>query len=411
MAASGVCHRADIRPATKTGAGSGTRPRSTARRTPTPSSPRSGPSSGAGPGETHGTEGSRSLTTPRSGWPLTRRKPRPTRARDEMVIRRHLLPVLGRMPLAEITARDVQAVINRMAAELAPKTVLTNAGVLRAVLNSAVLEDRIYASPYRRPKLPAPAARGDRRRLTMAMSSGGSPMPSRTRTGRWSSLPASLGCGFRKWWGCGYAYIDFLARPPVLRVQQPLPEVSGRHVVSRGKTPASRTALTLPDFLVDMLAGHLARYDRRSPEDFVFQLSWVGRCMPATSGPGMGAGGPAAGFDGLTFHALRHSATGLMRARSGPTTRSSSGGCVTPTGRRPPTSTGGYPTRQTSRSFPRWIGCTGPMGNAGRRVDRWGKPDQERRAMTPGDLAARGVIEAIGWPVCVVGACPRGGRR
>jgi hypothetical protein len=38
---------------------------------------------------------------------------------------------------------------------LQPKTVRTNAGVLAAILNYAVLRDRLYASPYRRPKLPA----------------------------------------------------------------------------------------------------------------------------------------------------------------------------------------------------------------------------------------------------------------
>lgn len=236
-----------------------------------------------------------------------------TRARDQTVIRVHLVPVLGQLPLSEITPRDVQAVINAMASTLAPKTVLTNAGVLRAVLNSAVLEDRLYVSPYRRPKLPAPTPRAEKRRLTMdeqrrlaeLMPPEYAPMV---------FLGGVLGLRFSEVVGLRVGDLELDGRRPALRVAQPLPEVSGRHVLSQGKTSASRATLTMPDFLGELLAAHLVAFDRSLPSEFVFQAPRGGAVHAANFRTRIWR--PAAcvlGFEGLTFHALRHSASGLMR--------------------------------------------------------------------------------------------------
>jgi len=61
-----------------------------------------------------------------------------TRSRDETVLRVHLVPAFGPQRLAAIAPLDVQHVVNEMAARLAPATVRTNYGVLRAVMNAAV---------------------------------------------------------------------------------------------------------------------------------------------------------------------------------------------------------------------------------------------------------------------------------
>ena len=59
-----------------------------------------------------------------------------TMARDLHVNEKHLIPRLGNMPLASITPLDVQAVVRSMALTLAPATVRTDYGVLRAVLRA-----------------------------------------------------------------------------------------------------------------------------------------------------------------------------------------------------------------------------------------------------------------------------------
>ncbi|MEA3019651.1 MAG: hypothetical protein QOI47_1175, partial [Actinomycetota bacterium] len=72
-----------------------------------------------------------------------------TQARDDTVLRTHFLPSLGDMPLAAIMPAHVKATVDAMAAKLAPATVRTNLGVVRAVLNAAVDADLIARSPVR----------------------------------------------------------------------------------------------------------------------------------------------------------------------------------------------------------------------------------------------------------------------
>ncbi|MDQ1443429.1 MAG: hypothetical protein QOG97_3657 [Acidimicrobiaceae bacterium] len=235
-----------------------------------------------------------------------------TLARDETVIRKHVLPTLGALALSDITSRDVQRIINEMSATLAPKTVLTNAGVLRALLHGAVLDDRLYVSPYRQPKLPSPVA-SKKRRLTMpeqrrlaeALPSAYGPMV---------FLAGVLGLRLSEVIGLRVGDIDFLGRPPTIRVNCPLPEVSGKHVESKGKTPGSKTPLTLPSFLVAILAEHLAATSRRTPERFVFEAPKGGPLHAANFRTRTWHKAiQETGFSGLTFHGLRHSASGLMR--------------------------------------------------------------------------------------------------
>jgi hypothetical protein len=78
-----------------------------------------------------------------------------TRARDEVVLRTHFLPALGRQPLTAITPLDVRRLVEDMGRGLAPATVRTNYGVLKAVLSAAVEADVIVRSPCRGVKLPA----------------------------------------------------------------------------------------------------------------------------------------------------------------------------------------------------------------------------------------------------------------
>lgn len=72
-----------------------------------------------------------------------------TKARDDSVLRTHFVPPLGPRPLASITPAHVRSVVDVMSAALAPATVRTNLGVLRAVMNAAVDADLIGRSPVR----------------------------------------------------------------------------------------------------------------------------------------------------------------------------------------------------------------------------------------------------------------------
>lgn len=84
-----------------------------------------------------------------------RHKRATTRARGEIVLRKHFLPALGARPIASITPLDVRRVVETMNENLAPATVRTNYAVLKAVLNAAVEADVLVKSPCRGVRLPS----------------------------------------------------------------------------------------------------------------------------------------------------------------------------------------------------------------------------------------------------------------
>ena len=77
-----------------------------------------------------------------------------TNDRDIVVITTHLKPILGGIAIRSITPDDIQGVVDVMKRRLKPKTVETNYGVLRTIMNSAVNYRRITSSPCRGIHLP-----------------------------------------------------------------------------------------------------------------------------------------------------------------------------------------------------------------------------------------------------------------
>jgi excisionase family DNA binding protein len=74
--------------------------------------------------------------------------------RDEIVVRRHIVPALGARPVGSLTPGDVQSLVNRWAGARAARTVHREYGVLRAILNYALANDMVGRTPCRGIKLP-----------------------------------------------------------------------------------------------------------------------------------------------------------------------------------------------------------------------------------------------------------------
>ena len=89
-------------------------------------------------------------------WLASNPRKRPTTlARDKAIVRVHLLPFLGEVPVTHLRPQHVQEVIEHMVSRgLAPKTVRTNYGVLRAILTCGVETDLLDRSPCRGIRLP-----------------------------------------------------------------------------------------------------------------------------------------------------------------------------------------------------------------------------------------------------------------
>lgn len=239
------------------------------------------------------------------------RKKATTYARDAMVIRVHIDPRLGELPISRVKPAHVKAVVAAMESDrsLAPATVRTNYGVLRAILSWAVDNDLIVRSPCRGIRLPG-------------LASSPKPVISATDVERLADaiavdyrvavLLGVLGLRQAEVFGLRVGSIDFLRR--TLTVRATTNEVEGRFVEGSGKTNSSVRTFSIPKRVLDELAAHLARTGRTAPQDRVLQAP-NGGPVRATNFR-LRVYNPAltkAGLDGLTFHRLRHSAGHMMR--------------------------------------------------------------------------------------------------
>lgn len=244
-------------------------------------------------------------------WLASNPNKRPTtHARDAAVIRAHLDPVIGSVPIGKLRPSHVRAVVERMVARnLAPRTIKTNYGVLRAIASWAVDDDLIARTPCRGVRLPEPrpvdrpiATAADVHKLTDAID----------LDYRATVLLGALGLRLAEVLGLRVGAIDFLRR--TLTVRSTINEVDGEIVEGRGKTVASERTISVPQSVLDELAAHLARTGRQDPDVLVFQAPEGGPVRstnfrlrvyrPATE---------RAGLNGLSFHRLRHSAGHIMR--------------------------------------------------------------------------------------------------
>lgn len=237
-----------------------------------------------------------------------------TWARDEGVIRVHLEPELGKVPVAAITPADVQALVSGWSKVMAPRTVARTYGVLRSILNAAVARDIVARTPCRGIKLPkaSPAARhvvtaDELAVLHAELDPGCAPMV---------YLGAVLGLRWGECAGLRVGRVDFLGSTLAV-VEQLTRGKAGRGVLAEPKSDAGRRTLAVPRAIMDLLAQHLhsrgltgaddGELVFASPEGGPLEYSnWRRRqWLPAAK---------AAGVEGLGFHDLRRAnATALVR--------------------------------------------------------------------------------------------------
>lgn len=178
-------------------------------------------------------------------------------ARDETILRLHVLPVLEGLRLGAVTPRDIQSLVNQWVAEgKAPKTVRRQYDVVRAIFSYAVAGDLLVRTPCRNVKLPA-VAKQDRHQLTpddvarVAEAVG-------PEYGAMVYLGAVLGLRWGEVAGLRVGRLDQL-RGTLAVEEQIVRGEKGRPGVGPPKSAAGRRTLTMPKALVDILAEHLRR--------------------------------------------------------------------------------------------------------------------------------------------------------
>jgi integrase len=187
--------------------------------------------------------------------------------------------------------------------------VRTNYGVLRAILSAAVDAEVIAVSPCRGVRLPAGRRRELRFLSAEELVALGEEMPLEYRPAVY--LAGVLGLRWSEVAGLRVGRVDFLRH--TLAVVETCAEVGGKATFADVKSASSRRTLDVPPFLGAMLAEHLARRGWPGPEELVLVAPKGGPLRRSTFRTRVfNPAARRAGLDRLTFHALRHSAVGLM---------------------------------------------------------------------------------------------------
>lgn len=192
---------------------------------------------------------------------------------------------------------------------LAPRTIRTDYGVLRAILAWAVATDVIDRSPCRGIRLPHQVDRSRPVASAAEVERLADEMPDSFRA---AVYLGTMGLRQGEVFGLRVGAVDL--DQGRLTVGSTINEVEGKLVEGSGKTRRSRRTFTIPKRVVDELKAHLERTGRTSPDELVLQAAGGGP-VRATNFR-LRIYDPAvrrAGLDGLTFHRLRHTAGHMLR--------------------------------------------------------------------------------------------------
>ena len=241
-------------------------------------------------------------------WLAGRNDERATAARDSSIMRNHVIPRWGTVPLSKIEHSAVQAWISELGQRLSPASVRECYRLTTGVMRSAVRDRLLGFNPCDGVRLP-PRRRLDTDELVITrdelIAKLRPAVPDRYR----ALVALAGGTGLR--WGecaglCWDAIDPYAATVRVIRVAE---EVSG-HVRLKPypKSRAGRRSVPLPGFAVAALAEHRQRFGNH-PDGLVFVASTGAPLKRGTFRakvwkPSLQrAGLPLA----LRFHDLRHS--------------------------------------------------------------------------------------------------------
>jgi len=180
-----------------------------------------------------------------------------TRARDTTLMRTRVLPAFGHRSLASITSTDIKAwIADLTTAGLAPSTVRKCYQLVSRCLAEAAESGLIATSPCRRVTLPT-----DERTEPVLFMPEQVEVLSDAIKPRYRVLillAAYTGLRWGELAGLRVPRVDFLRRR--IDVAEILTEIDGCLTFSPPKTKRSRAAVSVPGFLIELLAIHIAEY-------------------------------------------------------------------------------------------------------------------------------------------------------
>ncbi len=243
-----------------------------------------------------------------------------TQALYERVLRLHVYPVLGGLPLRTVRHSHARAFVTSLSRSMAPNTARQVHAITRTVFRSAVADRLIPVTPFEKIPLPKVQRTAVRPPTPAEVRTLADAAPERLR----ALVLLAAGSGLRsgEMLGLTTDRIDFLRRE--VRVDRQLVYVSG-HPPCFGppKTPESYRTVPLPAFVVEALAAHLAAHPV-GQDGLVFQAEKGGPILRTTLNGRWRQTLRRAGLDergeGLHVHALRHGYASWLNAGGVPWT-------------------------------------------------------------------------------------------
>jgi integrase len=180
-----------------------------------------------------------------------------TYASYEAIVRVHIAPALGRVPLAKLTAAQVEALLRaKLAAGLSPRRVAMIRATLRRALGRAVKHSLLVrnvaaiADPPKQVRAEIQPLSPDEARAFLA----------HVRGHRLEALfVTALATGLRQGELLGLSWKDVELDARTLTVRTALQRVDGRLTLVQPKSAAGRRTVTLPAFAIAALRDHRKR--------------------------------------------------------------------------------------------------------------------------------------------------------
>jgi integrase len=241
-----------------------------------------------------------------AGW-LNRRDS--TKARDASYLTSLVLPTFANMSLGSVQPTDIQQWVARLDANgYAPATVRKAFQLLGRIFSDAVQAGLITRSPCH--NITLPQVTGTEMRFLSPDEIGRLADAIDPRYRAMVVTAAYTGCRFGELSALDLDHYDPERR--LIRIERSLGEVRGHLRFSEPKTPAARRAISIPTWLSDIIAEHLATHPA-SPDGLIFTAPEGGpirrntfRCrfwLPAVA---RSVSPP------MRFHDLRHSHVALL---------------------------------------------------------------------------------------------------
>jgi integrase len=251
------------------------------------------------------------LATYASAW-LAQRELRP-RSRSDYgrLLRDHILPTFGRLPVTSITP----AAVRMWHAALVPGRPTLRArayGLLRTICNTAIADEIINANPCRvrgggqvkRKKKIKPATLPELEKLVSAMPERYRPM---VLLAAWCALRFGELTELRRH--------DVNVTKGVLHVRRGVTHPDGTCAIGDPKSEAGKRDVAIPPHLVPLVKTHLAEHVEPGPDSLLFPPT-MGGChlLPSSLYRAFYPARQAAGRPDLRFHDLRHTGATLAAA-------------------------------------------------------------------------------------------------